>query len=885
MQPFKYQIVPETVLQTVPQTVPQPIRQSMPQVMIPSYQPMQSSDVINHPTSVYGQPTTHVPTYQSPFTYITPQSHTMTPITQRVYQTKYLMSAPTTSTQIPIIRDPNQNIQIITPTTHNPNTFTQPTYNPTATTHNPTPTTHNPTPTTHNPTPIIHNPTQPTYNQSINAVQPSTTHTDQTTATPTMSQTNSNGIDLNPSNSNVPESTSPYPHNQEERCELHPFAGIYIAYKNINNIDKFHYQSILNGQFKNFELKYLHTKIEMETYKDFKAFDRLSIEAMMDALNIPKQQGHRGRHNFIGVLNAFIRQVLKYNQSINEKDENNKENIEQKVIKQKVIKREKKDIKSRKRLRNEDSSESEYNLSSSDQDTLSIDENTEEEAKKELKKYIHKIGKKPYSKREVTKTTWTRYCTNKNITQYIQPQARCCNFEQQYNDKFKCRYFKSDVDRINNQQSTERAAEDSNETTYTTCPDKFPLLLSCNTILNEQNRITAYAQTNNDIQFYGSFYAHSANSDGEYNPDNNLYFELNTGINSSKSIPFPPTSTTTSTSRIIGSTPSPTYTPTSSGSILQLNISSSTHCVSQYGPIKGNYTISSIATCCTESYDTSSSDILQPTSSPTTSPTMRSPLETQLIGTNGTNTGEFYIENKASDSIIIGINTWGIYQVIDTNTINGTQYKIYYQGILIGSYLTMDANGIIETKFTSSDFAAETNNFYTITSCAGFILDIDNNGNRDFINGYDVYYTHIAIYGITFYTSFGRQYSCPDHQEFKDTSLQFANSELCDGKGNGCGQTIAETYYDIIKISERNIFAINGTYKLSGWKGWLQTRTLGPGVIRSIYGSIHFLFIGNATLNTLSPTISPTPTPTNNKIKTLSPTFAGQETSESLKCY
>eukprot|EP01083_Nonionella_stella_P262315 892080_1 len=101
MQPFKYQIVPETVLQTVPQTVPQPIRQSMPQVMIPSYQPMQSSDVINHPTSVYGQPTTHVPTYHPPFTYITPQSHTMTPITQRVYQTKYLMSDPTTSTQIP----------------------------------------------------------------------------------------------------------------------------------------------------------------------------------------------------------------------------------------------------------------------------------------------------------------------------------------------------------------------------------------------------------------------------------------------------------------------------------------------------------------------------------------------------------------------------------------------------------------------------------------------------------------------------------------------------------------------------------------------------------------------------------------------------------------
>eukprot|EP01084_Bolivina_argentea_P042666 78661_1 len=152
---------------------------------------------------------------------------------------------------------------------------------------------------------------------------------------------------------------------------------------------------------------------------------------------------------------------------------------------------------------------------------------------------------------------------NNSIKDIIRPYARCCNFQKQYNEEFKCRYFESNMietDFSSGISSSFESASMRNEFTYVSCNSQFPYLLSCITRVYETHPtvITNMANSNNDIQFYGTFQASNAPND-EFNPQYNYYFDLDT--QTEKTIPYAPSAPTAPTIENIYTTPSPTYAP------------------------------------------------------------------------------------------------------------------------------------------------------------------------------------------------------------------------------------------------------------------------------------------------------------------------------------
>lgn len=484
----------------------------------------------------------------------------------------------------------------------------------------------------------------------------------------------------------------------------------------------------------------------------------------------------------------------------------------------------------------------------------------------------------------------------------IRPSARCCNFRQAYNESFRCRYFESSENRIigtNQVKSDNGAAENENQFTFISCNDEFPILLSCSSRVESTLSSSSSSLISNDIddiQYYGSFFAPSttpSSNEFNFNPNDNLYFEL---FAPTKGVPKLPTITTTIIPTSINSptlkpTKSPTIQPTTNSDTVRLGIkkvsSPYTKCVSQYGDIKGDYKVIAVATCCS---DNTNFNFTEPTEAPTISPTFPTKLNTEFIGTNGTNNPVSNdidaIFSEGGIDIIIGITEWGIYQFSDSVQDDSARLGVIaYQGLIIGQFKINSINDSLVT--TNSDFGNEFPpdkdlQFVQIEQCAQFQLDIDKN---DFINGYDVYYTRFAIFGITFYSYLGKEFSCPTNKDFRDTSINRI-SNINQGLATNL------SIYQMSNISQRNIFKENGTFKLSGYSGKRQTRFLKAGVQRSLMGSIRFTFIGtfDASLSTTNqPTISDDTSLSNTNQPTLNPIvlLPGQSPigSYNLLCY
>eukprot|EP01084_Bolivina_argentea_P306298 529282_1 len=512
------------------------------------------------------------------------------------------------------------------------------------------------------------------------------------------------------------------------------------------------------------------------------------------------------------------------------------------------------------------------------------------------------------------------------------PQARCCDFKTQFNQAFRCRYFESEL-------PTNRI----NEYSYATCDDKFPLLLSCGTRVDESSK-KHVASSQDYISFYGTFQSNMNRKKNQYqyNPDYNYYFKLKTGT--TKAIPLapPPTSEpTTADNNLPTISPTiPTQPPTTAknktdGSLDVVKLDHShikTHCVAQHGSETSDYSVIAIATCCTDKFNTSTSpdDVSKykyATPNPTPPPTFKKRLYTAYFGPNGTTTKTlstdptdrdfFENENQKRFLPLAGITEWGIFQVFGERKLKSAEKKqtvgidswwISYQGILIGKYSVWNENGTkVETSATG-DYGDEighpgtsTDYFFSqIRQCSSFELDIVN-GTKDYINGFDVYNTTMTVFGITFYTAFGRKYSCPDNENFVDDSKIYKGAP---GGGKFNNVVLNDTYYKMTNISIENAFpnsSTYGTYKLSGWRGTYQPRQFSPAVIRRLYASIAFSFVFDDTVNTFSPTNTPTtgpptgiPTiaPSKKKSPTLTPTkgtsapsIIGQGKSETLVCY
>ena len=86
----------------------------------------------------------------------------------------------------------------------------------------------------------------------------------------------------------------------DARIELYECPGLYVLYK--RDVDRFHLQTIVDGEFKSVELQCLEQRVDLKQCQHFGGFERASFGNKMSALSIPNRDGDTGRHRFSGLL-------------------------------------------------------------------------------------------------------------------------------------------------------------------------------------------------------------------------------------------------------------------------------------------------------------------------------------------------------------------------------------------------------------------------------------------------------------------------------------------------------------------------------------------------------------------------------------------------------